>query len=237
MKKLPLTSADRRSISYRSAFMLVFKRDITIALRHKDDIFNPLIFFVMVITLIPLGIGPEPQTLARIAPGVIWVAALLASLLSLDRLFKTDHADGTLEQMLLSPCPVFILVLAKIWAHWCLTGLPLIIVAPLLAVMLNLHDNSYMALILTLIIGTPILSFIGAIGVALTVGIKKGGVLLSLLVLPLYIPVLIFATSAVDTASMSLPYNGQLAIIAALFVGSLLLAPFAVSAALKVSTN
>jgi heme exporter protein B len=226
-----------RTISYRRAFSLVFKRDITIALRHKDDIFNPLLFFIMVTTLFPLGIGPEPQTLARIAPGIIWVAALLASLLSLDRLFKSDYADGSLEQMLLSPCPVFILVLAKILAHWCLTGLPLILVTPILAVMLNLDTNAYSAMFITLLLGTPVLSFIGAIGVALTVGIKKGGVLLSLLVLPLYIPVLIFATSAVDTASMNLPYTGQVAIIAALFVGSVLLAPFAVSAALKVSTN
>jgi len=226
-----------KNLSYRGAFSLVFKRDLTIALRHKDDIFNPLLFFIIVVTLFPLGIGPEPNTLARIAPGIIWVAALLSTLLSLDRLFKSDHADGSLEQLLLSPHPLFIIVLAKIVAHWCLTGLPLILVAPLLAVLLHLDENSYSALMLTLLIGTPILSFLGAIGVALTVGIKKGGVLLSLLVLPLYIPVLIFATSAIDAASMNLPYNGQLAIIGALFVGSISLAPFAVSAALKVSTN
>ncbi len=223
--------------SYRATFWLVFKRDLTIAFRHKDDILNPLLFFIIVITLFPLGIGPESATLARIAPGIIWVAALLSTLLSLDRLFKSDHTDGSLEQMLLSPQPLFIIVLAKIIAHWCLTGLPLIFVAPLLAVMLNLHESSYLALMLTLLIGTPILSFLGAIGVALTVGIKKGGVLLSLLVLPLYIPVLIFATSAIDTASLNLPYDGQLAIIAALLIGSITLSPFAVSAALKVSTN
>ena len=225
------------TVSYRAAFLLVFKRDITIALRHKDDIINPLLFFIIVITLFPLGIGPEPNTLARIAPGIIWVAALLSTLLSLDRLFKSDYNDGSLEQLLLSPNPVFILVLGKIAAHWLLTGLPLIIVAPLLAVLLHLNENSYLALFLTLLIGTPILSFMGAIGVALTVGIKKGGVLLSLLILPLYIPVLIFATSAIDTAAMNLPYSGQLAIIGALLIGSLTLAPLAVSAALKVSTN
>jgi len=163
--------------SYRATFWLVFKRDLTIAFRHKDDILNPLLFFIIVITLFPLGIGPESATLARIAPGIIWVAALLSTLLSLDRLFKSDHTDGSLEQMLLSPQPLFIIVLAKIIAHWCLTGLPLIFVAPLLAVMLNLHESSYLALMLTLLIGTPILSFLGAIGVALTVGIKKGGVL------------------------------------------------------------
>lgn len=224
-------------LSYRHAFMLVLKRDLTIAMRHKDDIVNPLLFFVIVVTLFPLGIGPEAQTLSRIAPGIIWVAALLATLLSLDRLFKSDHLDGSLEQMLLSPHPIFVLVLAKIFAHWLITGLPLILIAPLLAVLLHLDENSYTALLLTLSLGTPVLSLLGAVGVALTVGIKKGGVLLSLLVLPLYIPVLIFATSAIDTAALGLPYSGQLAIIAALFFGSLTLAPFAVGAALKVSTN
>lgn len=225
------------STSYTSAFMLVLKRDLTISLRHRDDIFNPILFFIIVITLFPLGIGPEANTLSRIAPGIIWVAALLASLLSLDRLFKADHRDGSLEQLLLSPHPLFILVLAKIVAHWLITAVPLIFIAPLLAVLLHLHSDSYLALFLTLLIGTPILSFIGAIGAALTVGIKKGGVLLSLIILPLYIPVLIFATSAIDTAAMNLPYSGQLAIIAAIFFLTLILAPFAVSSALKVSTN
>ena len=232
-----LTELNSSNLSYRKAFMLFLKRDLMIAIRHKDDMLNPLLFFVIVVTLFPLGIGPEANTLSRIAPGIIWVAALLSSLLSLDRLFKSDHNDGSLEQMLLSPQPVFILVLAKIIAHWLITGLPLIIIAPLLAVLLHLHEASYSALFITLLIGTPILSFIGAIGAALTVGIKKGGVLLSLIILPLYIPVLIFATSAIDTAAMYLPYGGQLAIIAAIFVLALTLAPFAVSSALKVSTN
>ncbi|XQW84443.1 heme exporter protein CcmB [Thalassotalea piscium] len=231
------TLSSAQNLPYHRVFSLVFKRDMTIALRHKDDIINPLLFFIIVITLFPLGIGPEPNTLTRIAPGIIWVAALLATLLSLDRLFKSDYNDGSLEQLLLSPNPIFLLVLGKIAAHWVLTGLPLLIVAPLLAVLLHLNEDSYLALFLTLLIGTPILSFIGAIGVALTVGIKKGGVLLSLLILPLYIPVLIFATSAIDTAAMNLPYSGQLAIIGALLIGSLTLAPLAVSAALKVSTN
>ena len=225
------------TLSYRRAFSLILKRDLLIAFRHKDDILNPLLFFIIVVTLFPLGIGPESNTLARIAPGIIWVSALLASLLSLDRLFKSDYADGSLEQMLISPTPLFIFTLAKVSAHWLLTGLPLILVAPILAVLLHLPENAYGALMLTLLLGTPILSFIGAIGVALTVGIKKGGVLLSLIVLPLYIPVLIFATSAVDTAALSLPFQGQLAIIAALFFGSLSLAPLAIGAALKVSTN
>jgi len=228
---------NKNNLSYRAAFSLLVKRDLTIALRHRDDILNPLLFFIIVVTLFPLGIGPEPTTLSRIAPGIIWVAALLATLLSLDRLFKADFLDGSLEQMMLSPYPIFILVLAKIVAHWLIAGLPLILVAPLLAVLLHLPDQSYVALMLTLLLGTPVLSLLGAIGVALTVGIKKGGVLLSLLVLPLYIPLLIFATSAIDSAGMNLPYQGQLAIIAALFVGSLTLAPFAVGASLKVSTN
>jgi len=226
-----------KQLSYRHAFTLILKRDLIIACRHKDDVINPLLFFIIIVTLFPLGIGPESTTLARIAPGIIWVAALLSCLLSLDRLFKTDYQDGSLEQMLLSPYPVFILTLAKITAHWLLTGLPVLLVAPLLAVLLHLPEQSYGALMLTLLLGTPVLSFIGAIGVALTVGLKKGGVLLSLIVLPLYIPVLIFATSAIDTAALSLPYSGQLAIIGALFFGSLTLAPLAVGAALKVSTN
>lgn len=227
----------RLKLSYSSAFNLILKRDLLLAFRHRDDVINPLIFFIIVVTLFPLGIGPESEILSRIAPGIIWVAALLSTLLSLDRLFKSDHRDGSLEQMLLSPHPVFILVLAKITAHWLLTGLPLILIAPLLGVLLHLNENSYSALFITLLLGTPILSLIGAIGVALTVGIKKGGVLLSLLVLPLYIPVLIFATSAIDTAAMNLPYTGQLAIIGAMLVTCITLCPFAVSSALKISTN
>lgn len=230
-------TAVQHDISYSQGFITVLKRDLSIAIRHRGDIFNPLLFFVMVITLFPLGIGPEPNTLTKIAPGIIWVAALLSSMLSLERLFKADFNDGTLEQMLLSPQPLPILALAKVIAHWLLTGLPLVIIAPLLGLLLNLESNAYTALLLTLLVGTPVLSLLGAIGVALTVGINKGGVLLSLLILPLYIPVLIFATSAIDAAGMSLPYSGHLAIIAAMLVGSLTLAPFAIGAALKVSTN
>ncbi|MCL1148454.1 heme exporter protein CcmB [Shewanella sp. 10N.261.52.F9] len=226
-----------KGISYTKAFSTLLKRDLQIAVRHRGDIFNPLLFFVLVVTLFPLGIGPEPQVLTRVAPGIIWVAALLASMLSLERLFKADYADGSLEQMLLSPQPLPLMVLAKVLAHWILTGVPLILVAPLLAVLLHLDGNSYGALIATLALGTPVLSLLGAIGVALTVGLRKGGVLLSLLILPLYIPVLIFATSAIDAAGMNLPYDGQLAIIGAMLVGSLTLAPFAIGASLRVSTN
>jgi heme exporter protein B len=226
-----------RGISYRQAFTTVLMRDIKIAIRHSGDIFNPLLFFILIVTLFPLGIGPEPKVLTRIAPGIIWVAALLASMLSLERLFKADYNDGSLEQMLLSPQPLPILVLAKVLAHWLLTGVPLILVSPLLAVLLQLESNSYLALIATLSLGTPVLSLMGAIGVALTVGLRKGGVLLSLLILPLYIPVLIFATSAMEAAGMNLPYDGHLAIIGAMLVAALVLAPIAIGASLRVSTN
>lgn len=227
----------KRGISYTTAFMTLLQRDLKIAVRHRGDIFNPLLFFILVVTLFPLGIGPEPQVLTRVAPGIIWVAALLASMLSLERLFKADFNDGSLEQMLLSPQPLALMVLAKVLAHWILTGVPLILIAPLLAVLLHLDDNSYGALMSTLALGTPILSLLGAIGVALTVGLRKGGVLLSLLILPLYIPVLIFATSAIDAAGLNMAYNGQLAILAAMLIGSLTLAPFAIGASLRVSTN
>lgn len=224
-------------LSYFSILMLIIKRDLTLAFRHKDDILNPILFFIIVITLFPLGIGPATNTLATIAPGIIWVAALLSTLLSLDRLFKSDFVDGTLEQLILSPHPTYIIVLAKVIAHWFITGLPLIFIAPVLAVSLHLHEQAYSALMLTLLLGTPVLSFIGAIGAALTVRLKNGGVVLSLLVLPLFIPVLIFATSTINTAAMNLPYGGQLAIIAALLIGAITFAPFAISSALKVSTN
>ncbi|HHQ4532522.1 heme exporter protein CcmB [Aeromonas veronii] len=219
------------------AVMHLIHRELLMALRQRSDILNPLWFFLIVITLFPLGIGPEPKLLARIAPGIIWVAALLAAMLSLERLFRDDFADGTLEQMMLMPHPLGLLALAKVVAHWLLTGLPLLLISPLLAILLSLDMNTYLAVVATLALGTPVLSLLGAVGVALTVGLRKGGVLLSLLILPLYIPVLIFATSAIDAAGMSLPYGGQLAILAAMLVGALTLTPLAVSAALRVSLN
>lgn len=194
-----------------NAISQVIRRELLIAFRRQADVFNPLWFFIIVITLFPLGIGPEPNLLARIAPGIVWVAALLAALLSLERLFRDDYADGSLEQMMLMPTPLPVLALAKMLAHWLLTGVPLLIISPLLAILLSLDWATWKAVVLTLLIGTPTLSFLGAIGVALTVGLRKGGVLLSLLILPLYIPVLIFATSAIDAASLGMPYNGQLA--------------------------
>lgn len=215
----------------------IVRRELLIAFRRQADVLNPLWFFIIVITLFPLSIGPEPNLLARIAAGIVWVAALLSALLSLERLFRDDFQDGSLEQMMLMPIPLPVVVISKVMAHWLLTGLPLILISPLLAILLSLDFNTWLAVVLTLSIGTPTLSFIGAIGVALTVGLQKGGVLLSLLVLPLYIPILIFATSAIDAASLGIAYNGQLAILGAMFMGALTLTPFAIGAALRVSVN
>ncbi|PMK00843.1 heme exporter protein CcmB [Vibrio sp. 10N.261.55.A7] len=220
-----------------STMTTIVRRELLIAFRRQADIFNPLWFFIIVITLFPLSIGPEPNLLARIASGIVWVAALLSALLSLERLLRDDFQDGALEQMMLMPVPLPIVVLSKVIAHWVLTGLPLIVISPLLAILLSLDFNTWKAVVLTLLIGTPTLSFIGAIGVALTVGLQKGGVLLSLLILPLYIPILIFATSAIDAASLGVMYNGQLAVLGAMFVGSMTLTPFAISAALRVSVH
>ncbi|WP_305456406.1 heme exporter protein CcmB [Photobacterium leiognathi] len=220
-----------------NSIIQIIRRELLIAFRRRADVMNPLWFFIIVITLFPLGIGPEPKLLARIALGIIWVAALLAALLSMERLFRDDYADGSLEQMLLMPTPLAVSAFAKMVAHWLLTGLPLIIISPLLAILLSLNWDTWVAVVLTLLVGTPTLSFLGAIGVALTVGLRKGGVLLSLLILPLYIPVLIFATSAIEAAGLGMAYNGQLALMAAMLVASVTLAPFAVAASLRISVN
>lgn len=215
----------------------VISRELRIAFRSEAEIINPLWFFLIVITLFPLGIGPEPQLLARIAPGVVWVAALLSSLLALERLFRDDFNDGSLEQLLLLPTPLPITVLGKVIAHWLITGLPLLLLSPLAALLLSLDVNSWRALALTLLVGTPVFSLLGAIGVALTVGLRRGGVLLSLLVLPLAVPVLIFASAAIDAAGMGLPIGGYLAILGAMLATSLCLAPFATAAALRISLH
>ncbi|WP_341662123.1 heme exporter protein CcmB [Vibrio sp.] len=220
-----------------AAMSRIIQRELLIAFRRQADIFNPLWFFIIVITLFPLSIGPEPNLLARIASGIVWVAALLSALLSLERLFRDDFQDGALEQLMLMPLPLPLVVISKVIAHWMLTGLPLILISPLLAILLSLDFSSWLAVVATLLVGTPTLSFIGAIGVALTVGLQKGGVLLSLLVLPLYIPILIFATSAIDAASLGMAYKGQLAILGAMLVGSITLTPFAIASALRVSVN
>jgi len=218
-----------------NAFVTVLKRDLTLAFRTRSEMVNPLLFFVMVISLFPLAVSPDPAVLRSLAPGVIWVAALLATLLSLDSLFRSDFDDGALEQLLLSIHPISVLVLAKVLAHWLVTGIPLLLLAPLLAVLLHLPNDSIPTLLATLALGGPVLSLVGAIGVALTVGLRRGGVLLSLLILPLYIPVLIFAANAISNAAAGLQITGQLYFLAALLVLSLTLAPMATAAALRIS--
>jgi heme exporter protein B len=219
-----------------TAVIGVLRRDLKIAFHKPSELLNPIFFFILVVSLFPLGVGPGPKILAQIAPGVIWVAALLATLLSMERLFRSDFEDGSLEQLLLSPHPLTLLVLAKVCAHWLTTGLPLLIVSPLLGVLLHLPQEALGVLPLTLLLGTPALSLIGAIGVALTVGLRRGGVLLTLLVLPLYIPVLIFGTSAVAAGAVGLPVSGQLALLGAILILALLLAPLAIAVGLRISS-
>ncbi|MGB0223783.1 MULTISPECIES: heme exporter protein CcmB [unclassified Marinobacterium] len=218
-------------------FKQTFKRDLTLAFRRKSELVNPLIFFLIVASLFPIGVSPEPNFLSQLAPGLVWVAALLATLLSMETLFKSDYEDGSLEQLLLSPQPVFLVVLSKVLAHWLLSGLALTLVAPLLGVMLFLPSEGMPGLMLSLLLGTPTLSLIGAIGAALTVGLRRGGVLISLLVLPLYIPVLIFGSSAVQAAVTGLPLDGYLALLGAMLALALALAPIAAGAALRISVS
>jgi len=226
-----------KSDSLTRAFMILIRRDLMLAVRHRAEMANPLLFFILVTSLFPLAIGANPNLLQAIAPGVIWVAALLAALLSIENVFRSDFEDGSLEQYLLSSHPVSILVLAKIIAHWLITGLPLLLISPLLGILLGLHADAIKVLFITLLLGTPVLSLIGAVGVALTVGLRKGGMILSLLVLPLYIPLLIFASSAVDSAAAGLPVTAHLSLITALLVLALSLSPFATAAALRVSLS
>ncbi|SMF97284.1 heme exporter protein B [Methylomagnum ishizawai] len=219
------------------AFLALLQRDLLLAFRHRGELVNPLLFFMIVVTLFPLGVSPEEALLRKIAPGVIWIAALLAALFSLENMFRSDFDDGALEQIALSPHPLAVLVLAKVLAHWLVSGLPMLLMAPLLALFLALPTPAVYALEITLLVGTPLLSLIGAIGVALTVGLRRGGVLLTLLVLPLYIPVLIFATNAVAAAAAGMPVEGQLYFLGALLVLALTLAPLATAAALRISLS
>ena len=212
-------------------------RDLTLAMRRRSDVMTTLFFFVIVVSLFPLGIGPEMDTLRLIAPGVFWVAALLASMLALEKLFAADFEDGTLEQMLLTPQPVFILVLAKVFAHWLITGVPLVLLSPLLGLQYDLAAETLGVLLLSLLLGTPALSLIGAIGAALTLGLRGGGVLVSLLVLPLYIPVLIFGAGAVEANVSGLGETGHLLMLGAILLLALVAAPVATSAALRISAE
>lgn len=219
------------------AFYTVVMRDLLLAIRNRSDILTTVFFFIIAISLFPLGIGPELDTLREIAPGVFWVAALLASMLALERLFAIDYADGTLEQLLLTPQPTTVLVLAKVLAHWLITGVPLVLLSPLLGLQYDLSSEAIQALMLTLLLGTPSLSLIGAIGAALTLGLRGGGVLVSLLVLPLYIPVLIFGAGAVEATVSGLGGAGHVSMLGAIFLLSLVLAPLATVAALRVSAE
>ncbi len=220
-----------------SALLSIFEREWLLAMRQRAELMQPMMFFVLVITLFPLGVGPSPATLQKIGPGVIWVAALLSSLLGMERLFRDDYQDGTLEQMMLSGLPLTLVALVKVVAHWLLCVFPLIVLSPLLALFLNLTVDMYWALLWTLLLGTPLVSLIGAIAVGLTVGLQKGGILLSLLLLPVLVPLLILATSAVDAASLQFPYTAQLGLIGAMLLFALALAPFAIAYALRVSQN
>lgn len=216
-----------------SAFFTLVRRDLSLSFRQGLDSMMVVTFFIIAVVLFPFGVGPEPNTLARIAPGTIWVAALLASMLSLERLFQTDYEDGSLELLSLAPVPLEITVLAKVTSHWLTTGLPLIVTAPLLAVLMQLPAEGYRVMIGALVLGTPALSLIGAVGAALILGSRRGGVLLSLLVLPLYIPVLIFGVSAIDAAIVDMAVRPHLLILGAMFVGALALTPWASAAALR----
>jgi heme exporter protein B len=216
-------------------FRWIVKRDLTLAWRRRADVLSTLFFFVIVVSLFPLGIGPEMQLLRSIAPGVVWVAALLASMLSLNRLFANDYPDGTLEQMLLTPQPLYLIVLGKVVAQWLVAEVPLVLIAPLLGVQFDLDPGTLLVLFVSLLLGTPVLSLIGSIGAALTLGLRGGGVLIALLILPLYIPVLIFGAGAVDASIIGSSPAANLYLLSAVLVLSLVFAPWATSAALRIS--
>jgi heme exporter protein B len=215
----------------------IIRRDLMLAFRRRSDVLTTLFFFIIVATLFPLGVGPEAELLRTMAPGILWVGALLASMLALGRLFALDYADGTLEQMLLSAEPLTIIVIGKLIAHWLVSGLPLVFLAPLLAVQFDLPFDSVVVLFFSLLIGTPVLSLIGAIGAALTLGVRGGGVLVSLLVLPLYIPVLIFGAGSVGAQVSGLGGGSHLMLLGGLLAGSAALAPWATAAALRISVE
>ncbi|WP_185266160.1 heme exporter protein CcmB [Halopseudomonas xiamenensis] len=221
----------------RQIVWLLFCREWRLAWRRPGDLLNPLVFFALVVSLFPLAVGPEPSMLRAMAPGVIWVAALLATLLSLDGLFRSDYEDGSLEQWVLSPHPLALMVLVKVLHHWMMSGLAMVLLAPLFGLMLALPLSSLPVLALTLLLGTPILSLLGAVGAALTVGLKSGGVLLALLILPLYIPVLILGTGAMDAALQGMPVTGFALWLGCLAVLALTLAPIAIAAGLRIGVS
>lgn len=216
-------------------FLGILARDLRLAFRSRGELLHPLFFLLLVVTLFPLAVGASPDTLRTIAPGVIWVAALLAALLSLERLLRGDFDDGTLEQLALAPQPLSLLMLAKILAHWLVAGLPIALVSPVLAVLMHYPPAAIPALVATLLLGTPVLSAIGGVGMAVTVGSRRGGLLLPLLVLPLYVPVLVFGAGAADAAASALPVSGHLQLLAAMSLLALALAPWAVAAGARIS--
>lgn len=218
-----------------SPLLTLLRRDTLLALRQRADVANTLLFFVVVVAMVPLGVGPEPSTLRAIAPGVVWVAALLASIVSLPRLFAADHADGTLEQLLLARESLALLALAKAAAHWLTTGLPVVVMSAALGLMFDLSAAAIVALALALLLGTPVLSLLGAIGAALTLGLRGGAVLVALLVLPLMVPVLIFGAGAVEAQAGGLDPTSHLLLLAALLLAALALSPWAIAAALRIS--
>ena len=218
-----------------STVFSLIARDLRLSLRRQADIASVLFFFIIVVSLFPLGIGPETEQLRKLAPGVLWVAALLATMLSLPRLFADDHRDGTLEQLALSPQPLGLIVLGKVAAHWLVSGLPLTLLAPVLGLQFDLSTDALQFLTLSLLIGTPALSGIGAIGAALTLGVRGGGVLLSLLILPLYIPVLIFGAGAVDATVTGVGAQAHLSLLGALTLAGVFFAPWPTAAALRIA--
>jgi len=223
--------------SLSTTLYAVFKRDVLIAMRQRSDMLNPIMFFLMVVTMMPLGISPESKTLSVLAPGLLWVIALLACLLSLDGLFRSDYEDGTLEQLMLSAQPLYFIVMVKAGVHWLTTGLPLTLVAPLLGVLLSLPAEGFVPLWLSLFLGTMTLSLVGGIGAALTVSLRKGGLLLSLIIMPLYVPVLIFGASTVRAAVEGFDYSAPLAVLGMFCAIGLMLAPLATAGALKMSVQ
>ena len=219
------------------ALTAVIRRDLLIAFRRRASLMNPLLFYIIIVILFPLGVTPDTGFLSKLAPGVVWVTALLAGLLSMESVFRQDFDDGSIEQLFFSRHPPAVLILGKVAAHWLITGLPMLVVIPVMALLLHVPVQAVPALVTTVLLGTPILSLIAAVGVVLTAGLQGGGVLLGLLVLPLYIPVLIFATSAVSASINGLPYSGQLAFLAAGLILTLMLAPAAIYASLKISIS
>lgn len=228
-------SAARSTLA--GAVLATLRRDLLIAYKRRNDLFNPFMFFILVATLFPIGISPEPEVLGEISAGVLWISALLASLLAMDNLFRADFEDGSLELLMLSPHPLYFLVLAKNVAHWLVSGLPVVLVSPLIAYMLNFPEGAYSTLVLTLLLGTPVLSLVGSIGVALTVGLGSRGLILAVITLPMSVPVLIAGTLTVSQTLEGASLSGYLAIMGAMLVAALTLAPLASAAALRISVN